>query len=117
MTSAADLPGSVLMLSGDLMFASRVGTAARNAGLAFQLSGALPDSDLSEVRLVIVDLSTRSSLLPNLVTECTQRCPNARLIAYGPHVQTEKLNEARQAGVKTVLTNNQFDRQLGTLFV
>jgi len=109
-------PQGVLMLSGDLMFASRVKSAAERAGKEFQLSGSIPDGVLESIRLVIVDLSTRSGLLPDITTQCTERCPNARLIAYGPHVQVDKLSAARQAGIETVLTNGQFDRGLSSLF-
>ncbi len=42
--------GSVVMLSGDLMFASRVRAAAQGAGLTFHFGGSLPDADLRSVR-------------------------------------------------------------------
>jgi len=107
---------SVLMLSGDLMFASRVKSTVQRAGKEFRLSGSIPDGDLESTRFVIVDLSTRSGLLPDIVTQCAQRCPHARLIAYGPHVQVDKLSAARQAGIETVMTNGQFDREMSSLF-
>ncbi|EMI18305.1 response regulator receiver protein, partial [Rhodopirellula maiorica SM1] len=85
MTNApADL---VLFLSGDLMFASRVRGAAENAGLQFKFSGNLPDGDLDSVAYAIIDLSTRSKLIPDVVGQIASRCPQAKVIAYGPHVQ------------------------------
>lgn len=110
-----DHSGGVLMLSGDLMFASRVRSAAESAGRGFQLSGSFPESDLSHVRMVILDLSTRSGLLPELAATHAERCPQARLVAYGPHVQADLLKSARAAGIETVLTNNQFHQQMATL--
>ncbi len=115
-TPVADAPGVVVFLSGDLMFASRVRGAAERVGLRFQLSGKLPESSDQAIRFVILDLSTMSTMTPNLPSQCTATCPNAQLIAYGPHVQVAKLDAARQAGIETVLTRGQFDRSLPNLF-
>ncbi|MCG8653461.1 MAG: histidine kinase [Pirellulales bacterium] len=119
MTAATDdhtPAGKVAFLSGDLMFASRVQGAAQRAGLAFSLSGSLPDSDTEAIRYVILDLSTRSSQTDSLIDQCRQRCPDAKIIAYGPHVQAAKLEAARQAGIPTVMTRGQFDAKLSSLF-
>lgn len=107
---------TVLMLSGDLMFASRVKAAAQRAGKDFQLSGSLPDGDLESLAFVIVDLSTRSGALSGIAQQCGTRCPGAQLIAYGPHVQVDSLEAARQAGIGIVMTNGQFDRELSRMF-
>lgn len=109
--------GSVVMLSGDLMFASRVGAAAKRAGFGFHFGGALPEGNLEHVRFVVLDLSTRSGLVSSIGALCKQRCPQAKLIAYGPHVQVDRLNEARAAGITGVMTNGQFNAQLHELFV
>ena len=108
--------GSVVMLSGDLMFASRVKSAVQRAGLEFRFGGQLPEDETDSIRYVVLDLSTRSTLTSQIVEMCQQRCPQARLIAYGPHVVTDRLNEARDAGIPTVMTNGQFDQQLPHLF-
>lgn len=105
----------VVFLSGDLMFASRVRAAAEAAELDFQLAMELPD-DAADVSCVILDLSTRSKLTPVIAEHCAQRCPDAKLIAYGPHVQVPKLNAARESGIPVVLTRGQFDRELTSLF-
>lgn len=108
--------GRVVMLSGDLMFASRVRAAAQAAGLEFYFGGVLPDGDLGDVRFVILDLATRRGLAGTIAPSCAERCPDARLIAYGPHVQVDRLDEARQSGIPNVLTNGQFNAQLPQLF-
>tara|TARA_R110002167_G_scaffold30586_2_gene101158 strand:- start:305 stop:655 length:351 start_codon:yes stop_codon:yes gene_type:complete len=107
----------VLFLSGDLMFASRVRGAADNAELQFKFSGNLPEGELDSVAYVIIDLSTRSKLIPDVVGEIAARCPTAKVIAYGPHVQVNQLKAAREAGVPTVMTRGQFDASLSSLFV
>lgn len=108
--------GRVLFLSGDLMFASRVRAAAEAAGLGFQLAGDVPEEGGDSIRYVVLDLATRGGLAAGLPERCAERCPGARLIAYGPHVQATKLHAAREAGVPTVLTRGQFDSRLGGLF-
>ncbi len=108
--------GSVVMLSGDLMFASRVRAAAQSAGLAFHFGGSLPDADLGSVRFVVLDLSTRSGLISSIAGLCAERCPQATLIAYGPHVHVDRLSAARESGIAKVMTNGQFNAQLPQLF-
>nr|WP_182868499.1 histidine kinase [Rhodopirellula sp. JC639] len=96
------------------MFASRVRAAAESAGWEFQLAASLPDR--GGIELVIVDLSTRSGAVDGLMDRCRQVCPSARVLAYGPHVQVARLDQAKQAGIPLVMTRGQFDRSLGTLF-
>lgn len=109
-------PGSVVFLSGDLMFASRVGGAAKAAGYEFRFGGSLPEDHTDTIRFVVLDLSTRSGLTSEIVSQCAERCPSAQLIAYGPHVQVQKISAARAAGIPTVMTRGQFDSKLPTLF-
>jgi hypothetical protein len=108
--------GSVVMLSGDLIFSSRVKAAAERAGLQFRVAGNLPDDCTDSIRFVVLDLSTRSKLTDEIVEKCNERCPQAKLIAYGPHVQIAKLGNARAAGITMVMTNGQFDSQLPQIF-
>ncbi len=107
---------TVVFLSGDLIFASRVKAAAQRSGLSFRLSGSLTRDESDQVAYVILDLSTRSTLTPDIVSQCAQRCPDARLIAYGPHVQTGRLAAAKEAGIPVVMTRGQFDSKLATMF-
>ncbi len=75
-----------------------------------------PMTSTDSIRFVVLDLSTRSKLTDEIVTQCNERCPQAKLIAYGPHVQIAKLGKARAAGIAMVMTNGQFDSQLPRLF-
>lgn len=110
------MDNAVLFLSGDLMFASRVQAVAERAGYTFRLATSLPESPDTTIHFVVLDLSTRSSLVPTIVEDCQRVCPEAELIAYGPHVQIGRLQAARQAGVPQVLTRGQFDQMLSRLF-
>ncbi len=116
MSDASETRGMVAMLSGDLLFASKVKSSAESAGWTFYMGGNLPTENASLIRVVILDLSTRNGLTPQVTELCQAACPQARLIAYGPHVQVEKLKAARQAGIETVLTNGQLDAGLSGLF-
>lgn len=109
-------PGSVMMLSGDLLFCSRVKVAAAATGRAFRMGGQLPDEDTDSIAFVVLDLSTRSGLTNKLVELCREKCPNAKLIAYGPHVDVDKLHAARTAGIEMVLSNGQFSSQMQVIF-
>ncbi|MEO1618325.1 MAG: histidine kinase [Planctomycetota bacterium] len=102
-------------MSGDLLFASRVKGAAEAADLRFSLAGKLP-AEPEAIAWVIVDLATRAGVVEGLMSQCEQVCPDARVLAYGPHVQVDRLERARSAGIPTVITRGQFDRALPELF-
>ncbi|OYP29872.1 hypothetical protein [Rhodopirellula sp. MGV] len=112
--SSSDETSTVVFLSGDLIFASRVRAAAQKAGLAFKLSGRVPE--IASVRYLVVDLATRSGILETLMEDRAKLCPDSITIAYAPHVQTQHLEQARAIGVQHVMTRGQFDRSLPNLF-
>jgi hypothetical protein len=111
---------TVAMLTGDLLFASKVKSTAQAAGWTFYMGGDLPkpgtDGSGDAIDVVILDLSTRSKLVDTIMEKCRQQCADARVIAYGPHVHVQKLKAARDAGIPTVLTNGQLDAGLTNLF-
>lgn len=114
-SSAEPSSDAVVFLSGDLMFASRVRAAAEASDLDFHFGGTVPDIE-AEIAWVIVDLATRSGAVDGLAETCQQKCPEAKLVAFGPHVHVARLEKARAAGIPTVLTRGQFDRVLASLF-
>ncbi len=109
-------PGVVLFFSNDLMFASRVKGAAERADLTFRMVPAIAKADFQKVEFVILDLATKAALAADLVVACNDNCFEGQLIAFGPHVQTAILAQARAAGIERVLTRGQFDSGLATLF-
>ncbi|TWT74087.1 histidine kinase [Allorhodopirellula solitaria] len=108
--------GLVVFLSGDLIFASRVQAAATAAGRSFRLGGNLPTDLPPPVSHVIVDLSTRSKIVDGLMALCQTHYPQATVIAYAPHVQVERIRDARKHEIPTVLTRGQFNEALSSLF-
>lgn len=107
---------TVLLMSGDLMFASRVRGPAEAAGHRFMFSGSLPAEPDDSLAFVILDLSTQGSKAATLVDQCQAICPQAKTIAFGPHVDVQLLRTAREAGFDLVMPRSQFVQSLGALF-
>lgn len=107
---------AVWFFSGDLMFASRVRGAAERAGLTFQLLGKWPAEPTAPPAWIIVDLATRGGAAAELRRLAAESCPHVPTIAYGPHVQADRLRSAREAGFTQVLTRGQFDAMLVDIF-
>ncbi len=108
----------IIHLTKDLLFCSRVGLAADELGIDLQtalgcaqLENALADQEL---QAVLVDLECPGFRLED-VAEWKTRKPALRVIAYGPHVQTDRLANAAAAGCDAVLSRGQFDRSIVSL--
>jgi len=112
----SDTASAVWFFSGDLLFASRIRSAAERAGVPFALLGRWPDDAPSVPRWIIVDLSTRAGAAAEIRRLASETFPTAQTIAYGPHVQAQRLSQARQAGFDKVLTRGQFDASLPDIF-
>ena len=110
----------VLFLSDDLMFGSRVAHAAlmQNVSLQTVLQlDQLPEAlQYIDVERIILDLSCTAFIPAHVmeVVESSDREP--RTMAFGPHVQQEKLDIANAAGFDEVVSNGQFNEMLSGLF-
>lgn len=105
---------AVLFLSSDLMFSSRVVGAAQALGVQVQLVAApslLADKTTADCRIAFVDLALDGLNLPAAVQAIRSGAPQARIIAYGAHVDEAALAAASDAGCDTVLTRGQFHKQ------
>jgi PleD family two-component response regulator len=108
----------VLAIVDDLMFASKIKTAARQLGVvvAFARSSgaALAAMQESAPALVIFDLNNpRTDPLGTVAA--MKRDPataSIRTIGYASHVQTDVIDAARQAGVDEVLARSAFTSRL-----
>jgi hypothetical protein len=107
---------AVWFFSGDLLFASRIQSAAQRHGVAFSLMGKWPETWTTPPGWVIVDLATRSGGSTDIRQRTAEAFPGAVTIAYGPHVQPARLSKARQDGFAAVMTRGQFDAALPDLF-
>jgi hypothetical protein len=115
-TGEADGAKAVWFFSGDLLFASRIQSAAQRRGVAFLLMGKWPETWTTRPGWVIVDLATRSGGSADIRQRTGEQFPDAITIAYGPHVQPARLSKARQDGFAAVMTRGQFDAALPDLF-
>jgi hypothetical protein len=111
-TESAPLTGAIL--TRDLMFLSKVsGTAS---ALGYKVLAVMSPAALAEglaegkYRCVFVDLDLGGVPLADLAA---QRGPaNPNFVAFGPHVATQRLEEARAAGCDVVLPRSRFSSHL-----
>lgn len=114
---SSDDPRAVL-LCADLWFASRVEAAAARVGMPLEIRMSVEllfaSLDRQPARLLILDLS--SGVDPRQVAPLArEKSPGMSLVAFGPHVQEERLAAARDAGCDLVLSRGQFQAQLDEL--
>ncbi|MEQ8787660.1 MAG: histidine kinase [Pirellulaceae bacterium] len=109
---------NAILLSGDLMFLSRVQGAARSRGVEFQSASSVEAllEHLAEDRgaLVMIDLSAGKLDVAATVGRIREKSPLVRIVAYGPHVHEQKLAEAASAGCD-VMTRGQFNASFDSL--
>lgn len=105
---------TALLLTEDLFVASQVSVSLATLATVTQvacsdgLAGLIAQQN---VGLLLIDLSSRPApaglkLLPTL----REKSPGLRVVAFGPHVQLGKLDDAQQAGCDLVLTRGQMLR-------
>lgn len=104
----------VVLLSSDMLVASRLRSTAERAGVTLGI--AVNESDLAsrltdDTQLVIFDLSQIGLQLPPAIATVRATAPAARVMAFGPHVEEELLAGAKIAGCDEVLSNGQFHRE------
>lgn len=110
----------ILYLASDLLWATRIKATARALGLEARpvRDPAMLESRLgdSPVRGLILDLEARGAALRMLARLRGPQSGDAtraiRIVAFGPHVDTEGLEAARAAGADLVLPRGAFDRRL-----
>lgn len=106
----------VLVLSDDLIFASRVTGTAEASRLSAKVCRTADEviEHVSQERpdCVILDLAHPGLAVVDLVSRLRTLEPTPRIVAYGPHVDSAMLKAARQAGCDLVLTRSQFVERL-----
>jgi CheY-like chemotaxis protein len=111
----------VLAIVDDLMFASKIKTAAGQLGVtvAFARSSAAALAAIREnaPRLVILDLNNpRTDPLGTVAAIKGDPATMAiRTVGYASHVQTEVIDAARQAGVDEVMARSAFTARLAEI--
>ncbi len=104
----------IAYFTDDLLFSSQIIEAARRRGWTLEVSS---NSDLlkeqlraDDMRLLIVDLSSRGLTIADLIAAARQTAPDLPIVAYGPHVHVDRLAEAQRVGCTEVLSRGSFSR-------
>jgi ActR/RegA family two-component response regulator len=111
----------ILAVVDDLMFSSKIKTAANQLGVDLRFSrsvdGALETMRKNATTMVILDLNnTRIDALA--IVAAMKKDPalaSIQTVGYASHVATEVINAARQAGVGEVLARSAFSAQIGDI--
>lgn len=108
----------VLALVDDLFFQAKILETAKHAGVEVRAC-ATPDALLAEMgkqtpKLIVVDLNARSRPVEAL-GRIQSSAPNAPVVAFLSHVQTELAASARAAGCAAVMPRSQFAHDLATI--
>jgi len=109
-----------VLLTGDLVVASRVEGAAARAGIALETTSTVEQAvaicGLRHVPLVLVDLSTPafrpSELMERLASHSSER---PTVVAFGPHVHEALLSAAREADCDEVVSRGEFFARLDAI--
>lgn len=104
---------SVVVLSSDLATGSQIHAAAKQAGAP--CATARGPKSLAEKaagsKLVLIDLTTPQLDLPEIVASLKAMESPPAVVAFGPHVHTQQLQAAKDAGCDAVLTRGQMHSQ------
>ena len=101
----------VVAVVTDLFFQSRVLAAARAADRKVRFVST-PDQ-LTSLQLALVDLDARARV-PDMIRMLKER-GQGPVVAFGPHMDTEKRRQARSAGADRVLAKSKFVSELPRL--
>jgi CheY-like chemotaxis protein len=111
----------ILAVLDDLMFTSKIKTAASQLGVAVTFARSA-DAALAEMRktapsLVILDLNNPRTSPLGIVAELKNdpALASTRTIGFASHVQVDVINAARQAGVDEVMARSAFVQNLAAI--
>ena len=112
----------VVFVGGDLMFFSKVSSAASHAGFrcAMMKNVELLSQKFKseEIAWIIIDLfQLTPDKIGGLVETVRAASGSARVIGFGPHVDGDNLDAAAQAGLDAVMTRGQLHRSLPEMFL
>lgn len=111
----------ILAVLDDLMFSSKIKTAAKQLGadvtFARSAETALTQMRQTAPSLVILDLNNERTDPLGIVAAMRQDPALASIptLGYASHVQTDVIDAARHAGVGEVLARSAFTMQLGEI--
>ncbi|MEO8270485.1 MAG: hypothetical protein ABI557_12250 [Aureliella sp.] len=111
----------ILLLTKDLFFVPTLRAAADKLECPLVVALSIDSDKLAglatdEVAAWVVDLNcVPVDSIPTVVSSLAIRFPGANKIAFGPHVQTQRLAAAESAGCQYVLSRGQISNQIDRL--
>ena len=103
---------TVVLLCTDLMMTSTVSGAVAECGLQFRsLSATNQLTDTIDQDLIIIDLATPGLDLEHAAAVLNEHQLKTAII-YGPHVHTERFEQAREAGFRRVMARGRFNTEI-----
>lgn len=113
--SAIEAQAAGLLVSRDLFFSSKITGTAGELGLTIDVEGDVEQAKSrlagSSYRCVLIDLGLAGLSVADLVAALPQE-GRPRTVAFGAHVQTARLEEARAAGCDDVMPRSRFSATL-----
>lgn len=107
------MPGRIVALVPDLIIGSRIDEAVRRIDAHLESIGGETDVKAALAKptdLLIVDLGVAGLGLDGIVAKA--RAQNVPIVAFGPHVETELLKAAEDAGMDDVYPRNAFLKKI-----
>ena len=109
MTDVTGTDTQVLLFSSDLMLISSAGGAAAALGFPFRSVSTIEDIIAKATPTTILCVDLGSAIVdPLLISEQLPTLTARSGIAFGPHVHTAKLDQAREAGFAKIMSRGQF---------
>ena len=110
-----------LAVVSDMIFASRISAAARDAGvecvIVKELSALQGALERAEPKAVLVDMSCDGIAPEEAILAVKAKTPESRVIAFYSHVQTELLVKATDAGADDVWPRSVFVQRLREVLI
>ncbi len=111
--------GRCIAIVSDMIFATRITGTAEKVGAKCKVvkdPGTLQDALVSEnPGTVLVDMNCDGVSPEAAIRTVKSHCPNARVVAFFSHVQTELMEQARAAGADEVWPRSAFVQRLPEL--
>ena len=111
--------GSCIAIVSDMIFATRISATARKVGADCRIvkdPSALQEAlESQNPATVLVDMNCDGISPEEAIRTAKSHCPNARVVAFFSHVQTELEEQARAAGADDVWPRSAFVQRLPQL--
>jgi DNA-binding response OmpR family regulator len=94
-----------LLLDDNLMSSSRVASSLSRLGYEVRTARHILTEQTPQ--LVVINLGSRGLDFAQLISNCRERFASARVIGFCGHREVEIRRAAKNAGIETILTNDQ----------